>query len=234
MNRKSGGKSGAPGGGGRRLKQRVTSAKGRSLSSKLWLERQLNDPYVAEARKAGYRSRAAFKLIEIDDKFRLLKRGARVLDLGAAPGGWTQVAVQRTGGGQVVGLDLLEIDPPIQGATLLVGDFLADDAPQRLRTALGGPVDLVLSDMAAAASGQTDIDHLRIMNLVEAALALAVEVLKPGGAFVAKMLQGGQEQQFERELRHHFAVVRRIKPPSSRQESAEFFFVGTGFKGKGG
>ncbi len=233
MTRKAGGN---PGGGGRRLKQRVTSAKGRSLSSKLWLERQLNDPYVAEAKKAGYRSRAAFKLIEIDDKLRLLKRGARVLDLGAAPGGWTQIAVQRTGagakgGGEVVGLDLLPIDPPIQGAIQLVGDFLSDEAPAQIRKALGGPVDVVLSDMAAAASGQTDIDHLRIMHLVEAALAMAVEVLKPGGAFVSKMLQGGSEQQFQAELRRHFATIRRIKPPSSRQESAEFFFVGTGFGG---
>lgn len=227
---------------GRRLKQRVTTAKGRPLSSKLWLERQLNDPYVAEARRRGYRSRAAFKLAEIDDKLKLLKPGARVLDLGAAPGGWTQVAVERVsssgkGGGQVVALDLQDIEP-IAGATILKADFLAPEAPALVRQALGGPVDVVLSDMAAAATGQTDIDHLRIMNLVEAALALAVEVLKPaqgresGGSFVAKVLQGGGENAFLAELRRHFATVRRIKPPSSRQESAEFFVVATGFRGR--
>lgn len=216
---------------GRRLKQRVTTAKGRSVSSANWLKRQLNDPYVAEAKRLGYRSRAAFKLAEIDDKLRLLKPGMRVVDLGAAPGGWTQVSVAR--GAKVVGLDLEEV-VPIAGAVILKGDFLAPEAPDQVRAALDGRVDIVLSDMAAAATGQTDIDHLRIMNLVEAALAFAAEILKPGGAFVAKMLQGGQEQQFQGELRRHFAVVRRIKPPSSRQESAEFFFVATGFKGSGG
>jgi 23S rRNA (uridine2552-2'-O)-methyltransferase len=221
---------------GRRLKQRVATAKGRPLSSTLWLERQLNDPYVAEAKRRGYRSRAAFKLAEIDDKLNLLKPGARVLDLGAAPGGWTQVAVQRVGslgkgGGEVVGLDLQEVQP-IPGATMLQADFLAPEAPALVRQALGGPVDVVLSDMAAAATGQTDIDHLRIMNLVEAALALAVEVLKPGGSFLAKVLQGGGENVFLAELRRHFATVRRIKPPSSRQESAEFFVVATGFRGR--
>ena len=202
---------------GRRLKQRVVTAKGRTLSSANWLKRQLNDPYVAEARRQGYRSRAAFKLREIDDRLKLLKPGMRVVDLGAAPGGWTQVAVQR--GARVVGLDLQEV-PPIVGAVMLKGDFLAPEAPDQVRAALDGPVDIVLCDMAAAATGQTDIDHLRIMNLVEAALACAVEILKPGGAFIAKMLQGGQEQQFHDELRRHFAVTRRIKPPSSRQESA--------------
>lgn len=220
------GKHGAPD-GGRRLKQRVATAKGRSLSSANWLKRQLNDPYVAEAKRRGYRSRAAFKLAEIDDKLKLFKSGARVVDLGTAPGGWAQVAVER--GAKVVGLDLQEMEP-IAGATILMGDFLAAEAPALVRGALDGPVDIVLSDMAAAATGQTNIDHLRIMNLVEAALAFAVEILKPGGAFVAKMLQGGQEQQFHNELRKHFAVVRRIKPPSSRQELAEFFFVATGFK----
>lgn len=220
---------------GRRLKQRVATAKGRALSSTLWLERQLNDPYVAEAKRRGYRSRAAFKLIEIDDKLKLLKPGARVVDLGAAPGGWTQVAVERAlssgkGGGQVVALDLQEI-APIPGATTLTADFLAPEAPDLIRKTLGGPVDIVMSDMAAAATGQTDIDHLRIMNLVEAALALATEILKPGGSFVAKMLQGGSENAFLAELRKHFTTVRRIKPPSSRQESAEFFFVATGFRG---
>jgi 23S rRNA (uridine2552-2'-O)-methyltransferase len=220
---------GGPEGGKRRLKQRVTTAKGRSVSSANWLKRQLNDPYVAEAKKRGYRSRAAFKLSEIDDKLHLLKPGVRVVDLGAAPGGWTQVAVERSRGGKIVGLDLLDM-PPIAGAVLLKGDFLAPEAPDLIRAALDGPVDVVMSDMAAAATGQTDIDHLRIMHLVEAALALAVEILKPGGSFVSKMLQGGSEQQFQAELRRHFSTVRRIKPPSSRQDSAEFFFVGTGFK----
>lgn len=215
---------------GRRLKRRVATAKGRPLSSTLWLERQLNDPYVGEAKRRGYRSRAAFKLIEIDDKLKLLKPGARVVDLGTAPGGWTQVAVERVKGGQVVAVDLQET-APIPGATILKADFLAPEAPDLIKTTLGGPVDVMLSDLAAAATGQTDIDHLRIMNLVEAALALAAESLRPGGSFVAKMLQGGQEQGFEKELRRHFATVRRVKPPSSRQESAEFFFVATGFRG---
>lgn len=223
-------KRGGSSDGARRLKQRVTTAKGRTVSSSNWLKRQINDPYVAEAKRQGYRSRAAFKLKEIDEKLRLLKPGMRVVDLGSAPGGWAQVAVER--GAKVVGIDLQEV-PPIAGAIILKGDFLAPEAPDQVRAALDGPVDLVLSDMAAAATGQTDIDHLRIMNLVEVALAFAIEVLKPGGAFVAKMLQGGQEQQFQNELRRHFAVVRRIKPPSSRQESAEFFFVATGFKGQG-
>ena len=218
---------------GRRLKQRVMTAKGRSVSSANWLKRQLNDPYVAEAKRRGYRSRSAFKLTEIDDKLRLLKPGVRVVDLGAAPGGWTQVAVERGRGGQVVALDLQEISP-IPGAVILQGDFLEPEAPERVRAALEGPVDIVLSDMAGAATGQTDVDHLRIMNLVETALAFAVEVLNPGGAFVAKMLQGGSEQEFQAELRRHFATVRRIKPPSSRQDSAEFFFIATGFKGSRG
>lgn len=224
------GKRGGDPDSGRRLKHRVTTAKGRTVSSSNWLKRQLNDPYVADAKRLGYRSRSAFKLSEIDDKLRLIKSGARVVDLGTAPGGWTQVAVAR--GAKVVGIDLQEVTP-IVGAVILKGDFLAPEAPDRVRAELDGPVDLVLSDMAAAATGQTDVDHLRIMNLVEAALLFATEVLKPGGAFLAKMLQGGQEQQFQNELRRHFAVVRRIKPPSSRQESAEFFFVASGFKGQG-
>ncbi len=212
-----------------RLKERVKSAKGRHLSSTLWLQRQLNDPYVAEAKKKGYRARSAFKLTEIDEKLRVLKPGARVVDLGAAPGSWTQVAVERVKGGQVVALDINEMDP-VPGATVLQADFLADSAPALIRGAVGGPVDVLLSDMAAPASGQTNVDHLRIMNLVEAALELAREVLKPGGAFITKMLQGGQEHAFVLELRKNFTEVKRIKPPSSRSDSAEFFIAATGFR----
>lgn len=223
-------------GSGRRLVERVRTAKGRPLASTRWLGRQLNDPYVAEARRLGYRSRAAFKLLEIDDKLRLLRPGARVVDLGAAPGGWTQVAVQRTKGGHIVALDMLEMDA-IAGATLLCADFYAADAVERLRAALGGPADLVLSDMAPPTTGQSDVDHLKIMNLAETALAFALDVLKPaqgqypGGAFVVKLRQGSGEQEFFADLRKHFATVRRIKPPASRPESSEVFVVGTGFRG---
>ncbi len=219
-------------GGGRRLSQRVKTAKGRSVSSTQWLERQLNDPYVAEAKRRGYRSRAAFKLQQLDDKLHVLKPGARVIDLGAAPGGWTQVAVERVKGGQIVALDISEMQP-IPGATILHADFLASEAPALVQGALGGPADVVLSDMAPPATGQRDLDHLRIMNLVEAALALAVDVLKPGGAFITKLIQGGGEQAFVAELRRRFTTVRRIKPPSSRQDSAEFFIAATGFKRSG-
>ncbi len=219
-----------PGGpSGRRLAERLKTAKGRSTSSQRWLSRQLNDPYVAEAKRRGYRSRAAFKLLELDQKLHLLKPGARVLDLGAAPGGWTQVAVERTKGGKVVAVDVQEMDP-IPGATILHLDFLAPEAPARIREALGGPVDVMLSDMAPPTVGTPDVDHLRIMSLVEAALALADEVLKPGGAFVAKLRQGAGEPEFFAELRRRFAAARRIKPPASRQGSAEFFVVGTGFR----
>lgn len=224
--------------GGRRLAERVKTAKGRPLSSTRWLGRQLNDPYVIEAKRRGYRSRAAFKLLEIDDKLHLLRPGARVVDLGAAPGGWTQVAVQRAKGGRVVALDVLEMDP-VSGAAVLHADFLAPDAPERLRTALGGTADVVLSDMAPPTTGQPDVDHLRIMSLAEAALAFALEVLTPphgghpGGAFVAKVRQGVGEREFFAELRKHFATVRRIKPPASRAGSAELYVVGTGFRGPG-
>lgn len=219
------------GAGGRRLAERVRTAKGRSLSSTRWLGRQLNDPYVSEAKRRGYRSRAAFKLIEIDDKLHLLRPGARIVDLGAAPGGWTQVAVQRTKGGHIVALDVLEMDH-VPGATVLHADFYAEDAPERLRAALGGPADVVLSDMAPPTTGQPDVDHLRIMSLAEAALAFACEVLKPGGAFVSKVRQGSGEQEFFAELRKQFATARRIKPPASRPESAEVFVIGTGFRGR--
>ena len=221
-------------GGGRRLAQRVKTAKGRPIGSTAWLRRQLSDPYVQQAKQRGYRSRAAFKLIEIDDKVHLLKPGQRVVDLGAAPGGWTQVAVERVkaqeGKGRVVGADIAEMGA-IPGATILHLDFLAERAPAAVRAALDGPVDVVLSDMAPSTTGHPETDHLRVMNLAEAALAFAREVLRPGGAFVVKIFQGGTEQAFAQELRGAFATVRRIKPPASRSDSAEFYFVATGFKG---
>ena len=213
------------------MKVRVKTAKGRKLSSKLWLERQLNDPYVVEAKRLGYRSRAAFKLAEIDDKSKFLKPGCRVVDLGAAPGGWVQVALQRVGAkGRVVGIDLQEIEP-IPGSELLVGDFLDEDAPDRLRALMNGTADVVLSDMAASSSGHAPTDHLRIMGLAEAALEFALEVLAPGGAFVAKVLQGGSERALLETMRRNFTKVTHVKPPSSRKDSAELYVVATGFRG---
>lgn len=228
------GKKGSSGRGApRQAHVRVKTAKGRKISSKRWLERQLNDPYVADARRQGYRSRAAFKLAEIDDKYRFLKTGGRVVDLGAAPGGWVQVALQRVGpGGRVVGIDLQEIEP-IAGADLLVGDFLDEDAPERLRGLLDGPADVVLSDMAAASSGHAPTDHLRIMALAEAALEFALEVLAPGGTFLAKVLQGGSEKALLDIMRRNFARVAHVKPPASRKDSAELYVVATGFRGRG-
>jgi 23S rRNA (uridine2552-2'-O)-methyltransferase len=221
-------------GGGRRLAQRVKTAKGRPIGSSEWLRRQLNDPYVQEAKQRGYRSRAAFKLLEIDAKAHLLKPGQRVVDLGAAPGGWTQVAVEKVkaldGKGRVVGADIAEMGA-IPGATILHLDFLDDRAPAAVRAALDGPVDVVLSDMAPSTTGHPETDHLRVMNLAEAALLFAREVLRPGGAFVVKIFQGGTEQAYAQELRQAFATVRRVKPPASRSDSAEFYFVATGFKG---
>jgi 23S rRNA (uridine2552-2'-O)-methyltransferase len=225
-----------PGGGARALTVKVKTAKKRKLSSTLWLQRQLNDPYVHEAKRLGYRSRAAFKLIQLDERFHLLKPGLRVVDLGAAPGGWTQVAVDKVGalrpkgGGKVVGMDILEWDP-VPGAITLQGDFLADEAPDRLKEALDGPADLVLSDMAAPTTGHPSTDHLRIIGLVEVALHFAMEVLAPGGAFVAKVFQGGTEKTLLDMLKKNFAVVRHAKPPASRQGSAETYVVATGFRG---
>jgi 23S rRNA (uridine2552-2'-O)-methyltransferase len=220
--------------GGRRLSQRVKTAKGRPIGSSEWLRRQLNDPYVQEAKQRGYRSRAAFKLTEIDEKVHLLKPGQRVLDLGAAPGGWTQVAVERVkaqeGKGRVVGVDIAEMGA-IPGATILHLDFLDDRSPAVVRAALDGPVDVLLSDMAPSTTGHPETDHLRVMNLAETAFAFAREVLRPGGAFVVKIFQGGTEQAYAQELRGAFVTVRRIKPPASRSDSAEFYFVATGFKG---
>ena len=219
--------------GGRGKTVKVKTARGRKISSTLWLERQLNDPYVQEAKRRGYRSRAAFKLLELDSKIGLLKASSRVVDLGAAPGGWTQVAAQKVRidkGGKVIGIDLTPMEP-ITGATLLQGDFLAEDVPDRLKAALNGPADLVLSDMAAPSSGHAPTDHLRIMALAEAAHAFAHEVLAPGGAFVAKVLQGGSERSLREALKRDFAQVRHIKPPASRSDSAEMYVVATGFRG---
>lgn len=222
--------------GGRQAAVRVKTAKKRSVSSARWLERQLNDPYVAEAQKRGFRSRAAFKLLQLDDKFRLLAPGRRVVDLGAAPGGWTQVAVERvrsnssTGGGQVVGLDILEMDE-VPGAITMQADFLDEAAPNRLKAALGGPADVVLSDMAAPTTGHAQTDHLRIMGLAEAAYDFAEEVLAPGGAFVCKLFQGGAERDLLERLKRDFAVVRHAKPAASRADSSETYLVATGFRG---
>ncbi|EPY02940.1 RlmE family RNA methyltransferase [Magnetospirillum fulvum] len=225
-----------PGGGSRQMTVTVKTAKRRKLSSTLWLQRQLNDPYVYEAKRLGYRSRAAFKIIQLDDRFHMLRPGLRVVDLGAAPGGWTQVAVQRVKAGQpkggiVVGMDILEWDP-VAGATVLQGDFLADDAPDRLKEALGGPADVVLSDMAAPTTGHPSTDHLRIIALVEVALHFAMEVLTPGGTFVAKVFQGGTEKSLLDLLKKNFATVRHAKPSASRAGSAETYVVAMGFRGQ--
>jgi 23S rRNA (uridine2552-2'-O)-methyltransferase len=221
--------------GSRELKVRVKSGKGRTLSSKLWLERQLNDPYVARARREGYRSRAAYKLMEIDDKHHLLKPGGRVVDLGAAPGGWSQVAAARTGSvegrGRVVAIDILDM-PAIPGVAFARLDFLNADAPEKLRAMLGGPADCVLSDMAANAIGHRKTDHLKIMALVESAAEFAREVLAPGGAFLAKVLQGGTEGQLLADLKRDFAIVKHIKPAASRADSAELYVLATGFRGR--
>jgi len=229
---------GKPTGGANRGREKLRDGRERSASSRRWLTRQLNDPYVARARAGGYRSRAAFKLSEIDDAHRLLKPGMAVADLGAAPGGWSQVAAERVrsreGGGRVVAIDLQDIDP-IPGVEVLKGDFLEDAVFARVADATGGRVDIVLSDLAPSASGQPDIDHLRILNLAEAALDFALRFLAPGGAFVAKMLQGSGERGFVEALRRHFDQVARAKPPSSRRESSEFFLVAKGRKpGSGG
>ena len=226
--KKSGG-----GDGRRKLTTRVKTARGRKKSSTKWLQRQLNDPYVAKAKAEGYRSRAAFKLLELDDKFQLLKPGMRVLDLGAAPGGWTQVALQRIGeNGLVAGIDLLPI-PPIPGALLLEQDFLDEDAPAKPIDALGGhKADIVLSDMAPNTIGHPPTDHLRIMALCEEAYFFATEVLAEGGSFVCKALQGGTEQQLLSEIKQRFAVVKHAKPKASRSDSAETYLVATGFRGE--
>ena len=217
--------------GERALKVHVKTGKRRTLSSKLWLERQLNDPYVAKAKRDGFRSRSSYKLIEIDDKNRFLKPGARVLDLGAAPGGWSQVAAKRIGkSGQIVAIDLLEFEP-LTGVAFAQLDFLDPAAPDRLKAMLGGPADVVLSDMAANATGHRKTDHLKIMALVEAAAAFAAEVLKPGGTFLAKVLQGGTEGSLLAYLKRDYASVKHIKPAASRADSAELYVLASGFRG---
>jgi len=216
--------------GERELKVRVKD-KRKSQSSRTWLERQLNDPYVIRAKREGFRSRAAFKLIEIDDKHHLLKPGAKVADLGAAPGGWSQVAAKRVGArGRVVGIDILAMDeiPNVEFAQI---DFLDPAAPDRLKAMLGGPADVVLSDMAANATGHRPTDHLKIMALVEAAAEFASEVLKDGGAFLAKVIQGGTESLLLAALKRDFATVKHVKPAASRADSAELYVLATGFRG---
>jgi 23S rRNA (uridine2552-2'-O)-methyltransferase len=216
----------APGRG----RDRLRTARGRSVSSQRWLQRQLDDPYVRRARGEGLRSRSAYKLIEIDDKQRLLKPGMKVLDLGAAPGGWSQVAAARVGrGGRVVAIDLLEIEP-IPGVEFLHLDFLHESAPARLKEILGGPADVVLCDMAANTTGHRKTDHLKIMALVEAAAEFAREVLAPGGAFLAKVIQGGTEAELLARLKRDFATVKHVKPPASRADSAELYVLAAGFR----
>jgi 23S rRNA (uridine2552-2'-O)-methyltransferase len=225
------------GGRGRDLKVRVRTGKGRSLASKLWLERQLNDPYVARAKREGFRSRAAFKLMEMDDKAHILKPGGRVVDLGAAPGGWSQVAAARIGAqegrGRVVAIDLLDM-PPLPGVEFLQLDFLDADAPEKLKAMAGGPVDVVLSDMAANATGHRKTDHLRIVALAETAALFAREVLRPGGAFLAKVLQGGTEGALLADLKRDFSSVKHLKPAASRSDSAELYVLATGFRHRNG
>ena len=217
--------------GGRGGKERVKTARRRSAGSTRWLQRQLDDPYVKKAKADGYRSRAAYKLIELDEKFDLLKRADRIVDLGVAPGGWTQVVRQRLPQAVVVGIDLLPTDP-IDGAVLLEMDFMDDAAPDRLKAELGGDADLVLSDMAANTIGHKQTDHLRTMGLVEAGLDFALDVLKPGGAFVAKVLAGGADKTLIDLLNKNFDSVKHAKPPASRKGSSEWYVVAKGFRGR--
>ena len=210
--------------------KRVRTAKGRKVSSTRWLERQLNDPYVRRAKAENYRSRAAYKLLELDEKFGLLRGVKAVIDLGIAPGGWSQVVRRRIPGAKVVGIDLLPTDP-IDGVAILQMDFMAEDAPDKLRAELGGPADLVMSDMAANTVGHQQTDHLRTMALVEAGLLFATEVLRPGGAYVAKVLAGGADNQLVAEMKKHFTTVKHAKPPASRKDSSEWYVIAQGFKG---
>lgn len=224
---------------GRALKVRVKTAKKRTLSSTRWLERQLNDPYVHAAKREGYRSRAAYKLMEMDDRFRFLRAGARVVDLGAAPGGWCQVAVERVKAlegrgdrqGRVIGVDILDMEP-MPGATIMKLDFLADGADDKVKAVLGGEADVVLSDMAAHATGHRQTDHLKIMALCEAAASFATEVLSEGGTFCAKVLRGGTEADLLTMLKRHFQTVRHVKPKASRADSAEMYVLAQGFRRK--
>jgi 23S rRNA (uridine2552-2'-O)-methyltransferase len=225
--------------GTRDLTVKVKTAKGRKLSSTLWLERQLNDPYVRRAKADGYRGRAAYKILELDDKFRFLVPGARVVDLGCAPGGWLQVAVPRINAlgeksgkavGRIIGIDLQDVDP-IPGAEIHKLDFMADNADEQVKEWLGGQADVVMSDMAASASGHRQTDHNRIIALCEAAAYLAFDVLAPGGTFVAKVLAGGAEGDLQKLLKEKFTKVENVKPPASRADSSEKFVVATGFRG---
>ena len=212
------------------MKVRVRTAKYRKISSTRWLQRQLNDPYVAAAREDGYRSRAAYKLIELNDKFRLIKPGARVVDLGSAPGGWSQVAASVVGPkGKVVACDILEMDP-IAGVDFVRLDFMDDDAEDRLTERLGGKADIVLSDMASQTTGHRQTDHLRIMGLCEVAAAFAEKILVPGGAFCAKVLRGGTEAELLKQLKQTYSDVRHAKPPASRADSAEMYILAKGFR----
>jgi 23S rRNA (uridine2552-2'-O)-methyltransferase len=213
----------------KRLASRLKTAKGRTVSQQNWLRRHLNDPYVEKTKDAGYRSRAAFKLIEMDAKIRVLRPGMKVVDLGAAPGGWTQVVIERKAG-TVIALDILEMDQ-LAGATILRADFLDPKAAILAKEALGGSADLVLSDMSPSTTGHRETDHLRIVALVEAAFEFAVDVLKPGGTFIGKLRQGAEEQTLLKAIQARFAKLQRHKPPASRAESAEFYFAATGFKG---
>lgn len=220
---------------GTRLKVRVKTGKGRTVSQKNWLERQLNDPYVHEAKKLGYRSRSAFKLIEIDDKYRFLKPGGNIIDLGAAPGGWSQVAMKRVkaeqGRGKVIAIDMHGMDP-MSSVTIFKKDFMEDDAPQVLIDALGGEkADCVLSDMAAHATGHRQTDHINIMHLAELGYDFARTVLKPGGTYLAKVLRGGTESDILRLMKKDFTSVRHVKPMASRDDSAELFVLAMGFRG---
>ncbi len=222
-----------------RLHVTVRSGGKRKLSSKLWLERQLNDPYVAQAKREGYRSRAAYKLIEIDDKYHFLKPGLSVVDLGAAPGGWSQIAAKRVGAvdgkgerkGRVAAIDLLEM-PEIAGVTFAQLDFLEQDAPDKLLAMMGGRADVVMSDMAANTTGHRKTDQLRILGLVESAAAFACEVLNPGGAFLAKVFQSGADAELVAQLKRDFSSVRHVKPAASRQDSSERYVLATGFRGE--
>ena len=210
--------------------RRLRTAKGRKISSTRWLERQLNDPYVRRAKAENYRSRAAYKLLELDERFGLLKGVKAVIDLGIAPGGWSQVVRRRSPQSKVVGIDFLRTDP-IEGVTILQMDFMDENAPEKLKEALDGPADLILSDMAANTVGHQQTDHLRTMGLVEAGLDFAREVLRPGGAYVAKVLAGGADNQLVAELKRSFATVKHAKPPASRKDSSEWYVIAQGFKG---
>lgn len=217
--------------GGSGTRQRVRTAKGRTAASTRWLERQLNDPYVKKAKAEGYRSRAAYKLIELDEKFGILKGAKRIVDLGIAPGGWSQVARKKSPRSEVVGIDLLPTDP-IDGVTIFQMDFMDDRAPEQLEAALGGPADLIMSDMAANTVGHAQTDHLRTMALVETAVDFAIHTLEPGGTFIAKVFAGGTDHALLTILKRNFTTVKHAKPPASRKDSSEWYVVAQGFKGR--